>query len=91
MSLLASYSKKYVQKVKVLSPQVYPFSKMVVKWRDLTWPRKSPKFNLHHLRKISTEFKMAMLTSKSGIVLCALEGERYPTLLMLKFVKNGCI
>ena len=27
----------------------------------------SPKFNLHHLRKISTGFKMAMLTPKSSI------------------------
>ena len=35
---------------------------------DLTWPRKSPKFNLHHLRKISTRFKVTVLTSKSDIV-----------------------
>ena len=33
----------------------------------LTWPRKSPKFNLHHLRKISTGLKMAVLTQKLGI------------------------
>ena len=39
---------------------------MAVKWRDLTWPRTSRKFNLHHLRTISTGFKMAALTPKSG-------------------------
>ena len=27
------------------------------KWRDLTWPRKGPKFNLHHLQEISLVFK----------------------------------
>ena len=53
--------------VKILSPRVYPFSKMAVKWRGLTWPGKSPKFNLHHLRKISAGFKMAVLTPKLGI------------------------
>ena len=51
-----------------MSPCVYPFSKMAVKWRELTWPCKSPKFNLHYLRKISTGFKMAVLTPKSGII-----------------------
>ena len=40
---------------------------MTMKWRDLTWPRKSPKFNLHHLRNIYTGFKIAVLTPKSGI------------------------
>ena len=35
-------------------------------WRDLTWPRKSLKFNLHQLRNISMGFKMAVLTPKSG-------------------------
>ena len=55
-------------KVKILSPSVNAFSKMAVKWRDLTWPRKSPEFNLHQLVKISTGFKMAALTPKSGIV-----------------------
>ena len=69
MLFLASYSKKYIKKVKILSPRVYPLSKMVVRWRDLTWPRQSPKFNLHHLRKISTGFKMAVLTPKSGIII----------------------
>ena len=39
-----------------MSPRVYPFSKMAVKW--------SPKFNLHHLPK---GFKMAVLTPKLGI------------------------
>ena len=51
----------------MLSPNAFPFSKMAVKWRDITWPRKSPKFNLHHLQKISTGFKMAVLTLKSGM------------------------
>ena len=36
MSFLANYSTKYVLKVKIFSPRVYPFSKMEVKWRDLT-------------------------------------------------------
>ena len=67
MSFLASYSKKYALKVKILSPRVYSFTKMAVKWRDLTWSRRSPNFNLHHLRKIYTGFKMAVLTPKSGI------------------------
>ena len=40
---------------------------MAVKWHDLTWSCKSPKFNLHHLRKIPTGFKIAVLTPKSGI------------------------
>ena len=40
---------------------------MAMKCRDLTRPRKSPKFNLHHLRKISTGFKMAVLNTKSGM------------------------
>ena len=52
-----------------MSPCAYPFSIIAVMWRDLTWPRKSPKFHLHHLRNISTQFKMAMLTPKSGISL----------------------
>ena len=30
-------------------------------------PRESPKFNSHHLQKIYTGFKMAVLTPKSGI------------------------
>ena len=67
MSFLASHSKKYVQRVKILSPCAYPFSKIAVIWRDLTWAGKSPKFNLHHLRNISTAFKMSVLTPKSGI------------------------
>ena len=37
------------------------------KWRDLSWSRKGPKFNLHHLREISMAFKMALLTLKLGI------------------------
>ena len=40
---------------------------MAVKWSDLTWPRKSSKFNLHHLRKISKGCKMVLLTSKEGV------------------------
>ena len=67
MSFVASNSKKHALKVKILSPRVYPFSKMTVKWRGLTWPGKSPKFNLHHLRKISAGFKMAVQTPKLGI------------------------
>ena len=42
---------------------------MAVKWRGLTWPCKSLKFNLHHLQKISMGFKMAVLTPKSGIAI----------------------
>ena len=38
-----------------------------VKWCDLTWPCTSPRFNLHHLQKISTGYKMAVLTPKSDI------------------------
>ena len=53
--------------VNILSPRVYPFSKMAVKWSDLKWPSRSPKFNFHHLRKISAGFKMAVLTLKLGI------------------------
>ena len=51
-----------------MSPCTYHFSKIAVKWRDLTWLRKSPKF-LHHLQKISMGFKMAVLTPKSGIAI----------------------
>ena len=40
---------------------------MTVKWHDMTWPGKRPKFNLPHLRPISTGVKMAVLTPKSGI------------------------
>ena len=67
MTIVASFSKKYALKIKILSPRVYPFSKMTVKWQFC----KSPKFNLHHLRKISTEFKMAVLTLKSSIITVA--------------------
>ena len=52
-----------------MSPGAYPFSIIADIWRDLTWPRKSPKFHLHHLRNTSAQFKMAMLTPKSGISL----------------------
>ena len=61
---------------------------MALKWRDLTSSCQTPKFNLHYLRKISEGFQVALLTPKSGITLSTLEGERYPTLLMLRFVKN---
>ena len=44
MLFLASYSNKYKYR---------PSSKMGVKWHDLGWPRKRPKLNLQHLRKIS--------------------------------------
>ena len=37
------------------------------KWCILTWPHIGPKLNLHQLRKISTELKMTVLTSKLGI------------------------
>ena len=41
---------------------------MEVKWSDLTWPCKSSKFSLHHLRKISSGHAItAVLTPKSGI------------------------
>ena len=44
------------------------------KWCDLTWSRIDLKLNLHHLRKTSTGFKMAVLTPKSDIdkiIICA--------------------
>ena len=63
MSFPANNSKKYVQKVKVLSLCLYSF----IKWYDLTWPCNSPKFNLYHQQKISTGFKMVVLTSKFGM------------------------
>ena len=37
------------------------------KWLDLTWPCNSPK--QHHLQKIPTGFKMAVLTLKFGMTL----------------------
>ena len=39
-------------------------------WRNLTWPRKSLKFNLHHLEieNVSTGFKMTVLSPKLGIM-----------------------
>ena len=37
------------------------------KWNILTWPHIGPKFNFHHLQKISTELKMTVLTPKLGI------------------------
>ena len=49
-------------KVKILSPPAYPFRETEV---YLAWPRRHPKFNLHHLRKISARSKMAVLTPKS--------------------------
>ena len=55
-------------KSKNIVSRVYPFNKMAVKLCDLTLPRKSRKFNLHNLRKISTGFKTAGLTPKSGIL-----------------------
>ena len=53
--------------VNVLSPRVCPFSKMAVKWSDLKCPSRSPKFNFHHLRKVSAGFKMVVSTLKSGV------------------------
>ena len=50
-----------------MSPCPYPFSKIAVIWCDLTWPCKSPKFNLHHLQNIYAGFKITRLTLKSGI------------------------
>ena len=69
----------------MLSACAYPFSKIAVKWRDLTWRPESPKFNLHHLQKISTGFKMAVLTSKSGIdyIYCSLVSFTLPSLFHL--------
>ena len=49
-----------------MSPCAYLLSKIAVIQRDLTWSRKSPKFSLDHLQNISTRFKMAVLTPKSG-------------------------
>lgn len=63
-------AKRYVKKVKMLSPPVYAFSKIAVTWRDLTNPRKSPKFELQQLRKTFMGFKMSVLTSKSDILFC---------------------
>ena len=44
MLFLASCSNKYKYR---------PLSKIAVKWHDLGWPRKRPKLNFQHLRKIS--------------------------------------
>ena len=49
--------------MKILPPHAYLFRKK----RDLTWFGVGPKFNLQQLRKISTGFKMAVLTLKWGI------------------------
>ena len=35
---------------------------LLEKWRILTWPHIGPKFNFHHLQKISTELKITVLT-----------------------------
>ena len=51
-----------------MSPCADPFTKIAVIWHDLTWPCKSPKFNLHHLQNISIRFKMAVLTLIAGIL-----------------------
>ena len=63
-------AKRYVKKVKMLSPRVYAFSKIAVTWRDLTNPRKSPKFELQQLRKTFMGFRMSVLTAKSDILFC---------------------
>ena len=63
-------AKRYVKKVKMLSHRVYAFSKIAVTWRDLTNPRKSPKFELQQLRKTFMGFKMSVLTAKSDILFC---------------------
>ena len=46
-------------------------------------PRESPKFNSHHLQKISTGFKMAVLTPKSGIA------ATYPLVIFKCWSKTG--
>ena len=51
----------------VLSPRVCPYSKTAVKWSDLKCLSRSPKFNFHHLRKVSAGFKMTVLTLKLGV------------------------
>ena len=61
--LLASYSTKFVQKVKILPPCGYYFKKI----HDLTLPRIGLKFNFHHLWKISMGLKMVLQTLKLGI------------------------
>ena len=50
-----------------MSRCAYSFSQIAVILRDLAWPHKSQKFNLHHLLNIFTGFKMTVLTPKSGI------------------------
>ena len=69
MLFLTSYSKKYIKKVKLKSPRIDPFNKIVVKWCNLIWPRKRPKFSLHPVPKQSMGFTMAVLTPNSGIQL----------------------
>ena len=58
------YKKGAFQEIRIngkdIASSVYSLFKMAVKWRDLAWPRKSSKFNLHHLRKIFMGYKMAM-------------------------------
>ena len=63
-SIPADYSKKICIKSKNIVSSRLSLSE---KWRDLTWPLKGPKFNLHHLRETFMAFKMAVLTPKSGI------------------------
>ena len=74
----------------MLSAYAYPFSKIAVKWRDLTWRPGSPKFSLHHLQKISTGFKMAVLTAKSGIdyIYCSLVSFTLPSVFHFFCVCN---
>ena len=65
MSFPANFSNKNVQKIKVLSLCLY-FSE---KFHDLIRPCNGPKFNLHHLKNISSRFKMVAPKLGMGILL----------------------
>ena len=65
---------------------------MAVKWRDLTWPRKSSEFNLHRLQKIPMGFKMAVRTPNSGIRVSFFSFKRNFLYQLFKFTENNvCI
>ena len=55
-----------------------------IKWYDLAWPCNSPKFNLYHLQKTSTGFKMVVITPKSSMSLPLLT-----KFLPTKYLKNS--
>ena len=51
------------------------------KWRNLTWPRNSPNFNLHHILK---GLKMVVLTPKFIMVIIP-----HTKFLLMKYFKSS--